>query len=135
MTLKEFFADDHFAAAAGVEIMEIRRGYAKCSMPVTKVVTNASGWVQGGALFTLADLAFAAALNTHDALTVSVNSSIAFFKSARDGMLYAEAHELVDHKKLPYGEVRITNEEGELIALFTSSGYRKHAAIEYDGYE
>lgn len=134
MRLSEFFANDHFAALAGVKLVEVRQGYARATMPVTETVLNASGWVQGGALFTLADLAFAAAVNTHEALTVSVNSHIAFFKSAREGLLTAEAHEVIDHRRLPYGEVRITDENGELLALFTSSGYRKSVTIPYDGY-
>lgn len=134
MTLTEFFSNDHFAALAGVKLVEVQQGYARATMPVTATILNASGWVQGGALFTLADLAFAAAVNTHEALTVSVNSHIAFFKSAREGLLTAEAREVIDHRRLPYGEVRITDESGELLALFTSSGYRKSITIPYDGY-
>lgn len=133
MTLKEFFSQDQFAAHAGVRLLTIEPGHATAIMPVTPVVLNASGWVQGGALFTLADLAFAAAVNTHESLTVSVNSHIAFFKSLRSGHVHAEAKELVDHHRLPYAQVRLTDDEGELIALFTSSGYRKaNARIDVD---
>lgn len=137
MTLKEFFANDRFAQLAGVTITEIGSGYARAMMPVTAAVLNASGWVQGGAIFTLADLTFACAVNTHEQLTVSVNSNLAFFKSARLGAtLYAEARELVDHRRLPFAEVRVTDDAGDLIAVFTSSGYRKtHAAIDYDAYQ
>lgn len=137
MTLKEFFSRDRFAQMAGVRLLTISPGYCRAEMPVTPVVLNASGWVQGGALFTLADLAFAAAVNTHPGLTVSVNSNIAFFRSAREGeTLFAEARELIDHRRLPYAEVRITDSEGQLVALFTSSGYRKQGAtIDFDGLE
>lgn len=137
MTLKEFFCADRFAQLAGVKITEIGQGYARAEMPVTATVLNASGWVQGGAIFTLADLTFACAVNTHEQLTVSVHSNIAFFKSAREGQtLYAEARELVDHRRLPFAEVRITDDEGALVALFTSSGYRKaNASIDYDAFQ
>ena len=39
--------------------------------------------------------------------------------------VYAEARELVDHHRMPYAEVRITDEQGRLVAIFTSGGYRK----------
>lgn len=133
MTLIDFFSKDQFAASAGVRLTCVREGYAEAEMRIGQQVLNASGWVQGGALFTLADLTFAAAVNTHGPLTVSANSHIAFFSSAREGTLHATARELVDHRRLPYGEVRITDDEGHLIALFTSSGYRKsNATIEVD---
>lgn len=137
MTLKELFSNDRFAQMAGVRLLTIREGYARAEMPVTSVVLNASGWVQGGAIFTLADLTFAAAVNTHERLTVSVNSNLAFFKSAREGAtLYAEAHELIDHHRLPFAQVRVTDEQGDLVALFTSSGYRKtNVKIEVDSLE
>ena len=137
MTLKEYLSGDRFAQAAGIRITTIREGYARAEMPVTPVVLNASGWVQGGAIFTLADLAFACAVNTHDRLTVSVNSNLAFFKSARQGAtLYAEAQELINHHRLPYAQVRITDDAGDLVALFTSSGYRKtNVSIGAEGLE
>ena len=61
---KEFFKADCFAMNAGVELIEVKPGYAKARMLVTPDHLNAGGVCQGGALFTLADLAFAAAANT-----------------------------------------------------------------------
>ena len=60
----EFFKADRFAANAGVELMEVTPGYAKARMMVTIEHLNAGGVCQGGALFTLADLAFAAVANS-----------------------------------------------------------------------
>lgn len=125
MTLKEYFGNDNFARLAGAKLISVRSGYAKAAMNITSDVLNASGMVQGGAIFTLADLAFAAAVNTHDNLTVSVNSNIVFLKGAHSGTLTAEAHELFDHSRLPFAQVRVTDENNELVAIFTSSGYRK----------
>jgi len=65
-------------------------------------------------------------VNSHLVLTVSTSSNISFFRSVPLGAtIYAEARELVDHARLPYAEVRITDEQQRLVALFTSSGYRK----------
>ena len=51
--LKEILLHDRFAAEAGVELMEVREGYAKARMQVTEKHLNAGGVCQGGALFTL----------------------------------------------------------------------------------
>ena len=63
-TLKEMLSHDRFAAEAGVELLEVREGYAKARMLVTDKHLNGGGVCQGGALFTLADLAFAAVANS-----------------------------------------------------------------------
>ena len=126
MTLKDFFKGDRFAALAGVELLEVEEGRARARMLVTEEHLNGGGWCQGGALFTLADLAFAAAVNSHLQLTVSTSSNMTFFKSVPLGAyVYAEATETVNHPRVPFAEVRLTDEQGQLIALFTSSGYRK----------
>lgn len=123
--LKVFFLKDRFAVLAGAELMEIREGYAKARMKVTDHHLNGGDVCQGGALFTLADLAFAAAVNSHLTLTFSTSSQITFIRPVASGYVYAEAVEIVNHKRMPFAEVRITDEEGQLVAVFTSSGYRK----------
>ncbi|MBR2234828.1 MAG: PaaI family thioesterase [Prevotella sp.] len=126
MTLKEFFKRDRFAVLAGCELLEIREGYARARMTVEEHHLNGGDFCQGGAIFTLADLAFAAAVNSHLVLTVSTSSNITYFRSVPLGAtVYAEARELVDHHRMPYAEVRITDEQGRLVAIFTSGGYRK----------
>ncbi len=125
MDLKEFFEGDAFAKLIGAELTEISEGYAKAQMLVTENHLNGNGTCQGGAIFTLADLAFAGCVNSHGQVSVSTNANIAFVHAAGKGWLYAEAREIVNHHRLPYGEVRVTDENGQLIAILTSSAYRK----------
>ena len=120
---------DRFAAEAGVELLETGEGYAKARMMITPRHLNAGGVCQGGAIFTLADLAFAAACNGSGRLTVSIQSDIRIFRPETEGFLYAEAREVFDHKRLSCCEVRITNASGELVAAFTGTGYRKEVRI------
>ena len=94
-------------------------------MLVTQEHFNAGGVCQGGALFTLADLAFAAAANSREQLTLSINANITFLRSVKEGYVYAEATEVFNHHRIPFIEVRLTDETGELIGVMTSSGYRK----------
>ena len=123
---KDFFRADRFAANAGVELLDVKTGYAKARMLVTPEHMNAGGVCQGGALFTLADLAFAAVANSHDALTLSINANITFLRSVNEGYVYAEAVEIFNHHRIPFIEVRLLDESGELIGIMTSSGYRKN---------
>jgi len=126
MTLKEFFQNDRFAALAEAQLLEIKSGYARARMVVKEQHLNGGGVCQGGALFTLADLAFAAAVNSHLTLTFSTTSNITFIRSVMLGEeVIAEAREVVNHPRLPFAEVRLTDGQGRLVALFTSSGYRK----------
>ncbi len=125
MKLSEFLLNDRFARQAGAEILTIEPGYAKVRMEVTPDHLNATGVCQGGALFTLADLAFAAVANSYGQITLSLSANITFLKAASNGWLYAEAREVHHHNRIPYIEVRIAQEDGTLIAIMTSSGYRK----------
>ena len=125
MTLKEFFDRDRFAAMIGAELIEIRQGYARARMLVTSEHLNGAGQCQGGAIFTLADLAYAAAVNSHLTLTVAISTNITYVSNVSEGYIYAEATEVVNHRRVPFTEVRVTGEDGRLLAIFTSTGYRK----------
>lgn len=134
-TLKEFLKTDRFATCTGVELLEIKAGYARARMEVTERHLNGGGVCQGGALFTLADLAFAAVANSRKKLTLSVTANITFLRPAKLGYVYADATEVFNHHRIPFVEVKITDEQGELIAIFTSSGYRKETDLPVDALE
>ena len=123
--LKEFFLHDEFARQNGIEIVDIAEGYARTQVHIEPRHLNAGGNVQGGVLFTLADLAFAAATNSHGILTVTSSANITFVRGASSGYITAEAHELVNPHHLPFCEVRVTDEAGNLLGIFTANGYRK----------
>lgn len=126
MTLLESLnANDRFASGIGARIVEIREGYARAELTVEERHVNAAGVCQGGVMYTLGDLAFAAVANCHGVLSLGVNNTITFLKSAQLGeRLKAECTEVCDHHKLPYCDVRITNERGELVAVMTGLAYR-----------
>jgi acyl-CoA thioesterase len=132
VTIRDFFRNDAFAVAAGVELVEAARGYARARMEILPVHLNGGGVCQGGALFTLADFAFAVAANSHAQLTFSICSEIHIFKSECSGFLYAEAREQFCHNRLSNCEVRITNESGELVATFNGTGYRKDVKLPFE---
>ena len=121
---------DRFAANAGCKITEVDTEHAVAEMQVTERHLNGANVCQGGALFTLADLAIAALMNVKGQLTVGINNSIIFVASAKEGdVLRAEAVNICDHHKIPSVEVRVTNQDGRLICHVTGIGYRKTASL------
>ena len=77
MTLKEYITKgDRFAAKVGVEIVSVTENSAVTQLLVTKEHLNAGGVCQGGAIFTVADVALAAVVNTGLMLTLAIDSSI-----------------------------------------------------------
>ncbi len=123
--VKAFFQADRFAANAGIELLEVREGYAKASLVITPEHLNAGGRTQGGALFTLADLTLAAAANSHGSLAFSLSSHITFLRASGTGdTLTAEAHERYIGRTTGCYQIDITNQDGKLVATFESSVFR-----------
>ena len=135
MTLKEYLSqNDRFAANSGCILKDVREGYARAELLVTKEHLNAGGVCQGGAYFTLADIALAAVMNSRGGLTFGIENNIMFLHSAKVGdTLTAEAIEVLNHHRIPYVDVRITNQEGELCCVVTGLAYRKEAKLPVDG--
>ena len=129
MTLLErLYQGDHFAASIGARLTEVREGYAKAELTVEESHLNAAGVCQGGVMYTLSDLAFAGVANCHGTLTLGISNTITFLKSGQLGdRIIAECTEVYDHHKLPYCDIRVTNQDGELLAAMTGLAYRlKH---------
>lgn len=132
MDIFEFLKGDKFALFSGVELLEVGKGYAKARMEIKPMHLNGGGVCQGGAIFTLADLAFAAAVNSHARLTLSIQTNINFFQAESSGYLYAEAVEILDKKRLSSCEVKVTNEKGDLVATLSGTGYRKDMELPFE---
>jgi len=128
-TFPEFLEGDRFAAHCGIELVSVAKGRAVARMTIGAEHLNAVGIVQGGAIFTLADFAFAAASNSHGTVAVAVNVSITFMKSAATGTLTASAREISLNPKLGSYAVDVTDEAGNLIATFQGLVYRKSQPV------
>ena len=134
MTLLERLnTTDRFAASIGAQLTEVREGYAKAEMTVEEHHLNGGNVCQGGAIYTLADLSFAAVSNSHGLLTLGIANNITFLKSAQLGdRLIAECSETFNHHKLPYCDIKVTNQKGELIAMMTGLSYRLKQEMDVD---
>ncbi|NYT12647.1 MAG: PaaI family thioesterase [Methanomassiliicoccales archaeon] len=122
---EEFFSRDSFAKESGVVLLEASPGRARVKMEVAEKHLNSHGTVHGGAIFTLADTAFAVASNSHGVPAASINAHISYMKSVTSGALYAVAEEISLNPKIATYLVSVTDDSDERIATFHGMVYRK----------
>jgi len=116
---------DRFTQWLGLEIDEIGAGFCKLHYLVTDSMLNGFEQVHGGVLFSAADSAFAFACNSHGIITVALDVSISFTRPAQTGDLLAvEAREVHLGNRIGIYDIRTTNREGQLVALFKGTAYR-----------
>ena len=123
--LNERFHHDCFATAVvGAKILAAEPNHAVCVLPLGPQQMNANGTPMGGAIFTLADFAFAVAANGFaERVTVSQHASVTFLAPAKGKELRAEATCLKAGRTLCLYEVRITDELGVCVAHVTVNGF------------
>jgi len=122
--VKHLFANDRFAVHNGIEIVEVEPGCALCRMPLQPFHMNANNTPMGGAIFTLADLAFAAAANTaSEQIVVSQHVSITFLSPTHGKELIAEAKCIKNGRRTCLYEVLVTDETGTKVAYATGNGF------------
>jgi acyl-CoA thioesterase len=120
-----FFEADIFARQTGIELVEVSPGRARVRMEIGEQHLNSHRTVHGGAIFTLADTAFALASNSHGVPAAAINAHISYITAARSGILYADAEEFARNPKLASYTVQVTDENGAKIAIFQGMVYRK----------
>ena len=128
-SLEDLVGNDRFARHSGIELLEAAEGRARAKMEIADAHLNGVNVVHGGAIFTLADLAFAAASNSRGVVAVAINASISYLKAATRGTLIAEAEEVSLHPRLGSYTIRVMDEEGDLVAIFQGMVYRKKERI------
>ena len=103
----------------GIKLEEIRPGYARLTMRVTENMVNGQQVCHGGLIFSLADSSFGFACNSHNQHALAASCSIDFLTPAALGdELTAEANETAHAGRTRIYDVRVTNQEAKLIAVF-----------------
>ena len=116
---ERMWAGDKASQAFGMAVDIERVGTATVRMAVREDMLNGFDVCHGGILFALADTAFAFACNAYERTNFAASASIDFLRPAACGdQLCAIASEEHRGRKNSYYTVRISNQEGELVALF-----------------
>ena len=121
---RELFSKDRFAAKNGAYIVEISEERCVCRMDITDDHRNALGGIMGGAIFTLADFAFAVASNNDHSPTVALDVNIHFLSSSKGNVLTATAMKVKSGRTTSVFEITVTDDAGTDVTLFIGTGYK-----------
>ena len=118
-TAEVMWRDDHASKWLGIQVEEVRPGYARLSMTVTPNMVNGHNLCHAGLIFILADSTFAFACNSHNQRAVAAGASIEFLAPAFLGdVLTAEGVEQALKGRTGVYDMKVTNQKNELIAVF-----------------
>ena len=126
---REFFRGDRFASAAGMTLDELTEEGCTCSVTLSPLHRNALGGVMGGAIFTLADFAFAVACNQDHSPTVAIDVSIHFLSAPKGERLIARARRVKSGRTTGVWEVAVSDDLGRDVALFVGTGFKQQNNI------
>jgi acyl-CoA thioesterase len=119
-------AREPFCLKFGLQLVELDEGYAKVEMTFTPDMENMLGMAHGGALFALIDEAFETASNSHGTVAVALNMNITYVSSPAPGSrLTAEAREFSRTNKTANYDIKVVDQQGNLLASCQSLVYRK----------
>ncbi len=128
--VNQMVQDDFFSQWLGIEIIEVKEGYAKTKMGVRKEMVNGLGIVHGGIAFSLADSTFAFACNNRNNFSVALDTSINFLKPVHvDDVLVAEAREIHNGKSTGLYQITITNQNQHIVAIFKGTCFRTNKML------
>lgn len=124
--IKEYLnTRDRFCVANDMKITVLSEGYAEAEMPVSDNKLNGLDVVQGGAIYTLADFAFAGASNANkdDRRCIGSATSINYIRPGTGSKLKAVAKIIHAGKKTCLSSVEVFNDQNKLVATATFQGF------------
>ncbi len=121
---REYFSKDRFATENGMVLEELDENHAVCSLELSDRHRNAYGGVMGGAIFTLADFAFAALSNDMENVTVAQQVSINYLSASKGTRLVARASYRKNGRSSCVVNVDVTDDVGRDVAQFVGTGFK-----------
>lgn len=121
---RAYFSADRFATENGITLDELDAEHSVTSMTISDRHRNAFGGVMGGAIFTLADFAFAALTNDRKKKTVAQQVSISYLSTPKGARLIATARYRKDGRSSCVVNVDVTDDTGRDIAQFVGTGFK-----------
>jgi acyl-CoA thioesterase len=123
--LRDHIQSDPWAAALGIQYLDLRRGYCRLSLRLQPHMVNFQGYPHGSVIFSLADVAFGAACNSHGETAVALTVTIGFLAAVKpDSTLIAEGRETTQGRRAGFYEVEVATEDGTPVALVHCVAHR-----------
>ena len=128
--IREKVSKDPYAKTLGIRVVEVREGYAKAMLTVSDNTLNFHGVAHGGLIASLADVAFAAASNSHNKRALALSLCINYRRPVKVGeTLIAEAFEESLGNITALYRIVVKNSEGHLVASCEGLVYRLNEAV------
>jgi acyl-CoA thioesterase len=122
----DHFKKDKYAESLGISIEKVEEGYAEVTMSVNENMVNFHGTANGGAIFSLADAAFAYASNSYGQTAVGLTITMNYMQAGVvNEKLKAVAKEDNKSNRIGLYRIEVLNQKDELIALAEGMVYRK----------
>ena len=121
---REYFSKYRFATENGIVLDELDDEHAVTSLRLEARHRNAFGGVMGGAIFTLADFAFAALTNGRGKVTVAQQVSINYLSPCKGEKIVATARYKKDGRSSCVVNVDVVDDTGREIAQFVGTGFK-----------
>ena len=120
--VRELFDRDRYAAHLGMELIDDDPAHVVVSMPLRKDHENFYDVTHGGAMFSLADCAFALASNAAGDRAVAIDTHLVLTAATRHGdVLTAVAQEATRGRTLGTYRITISRADGRVCGLFTGT--------------
>lgn len=122
-----------FAQALNMELVELEDGHSVVEMMYDpENMKNMYDQAHGGALFGLIDEAFETAAQTKGTLAVALNVNITYVASPQPGSkLRAEAKQVSQTKKTASFDIKITDQDGNMITICQALAYQTGKPIPF----
>lgn len=115
-----------YAKLFGIKVLKLEEGHSVVFMKVKKNYNNIFGISHGGAVFSVLDVAFGSAVNSHGTVAVALNVNVNYVKPAIEGdELTAEATEISRSGKIAICNIIVKNKPGSIIATAQALAYLK----------
>jgi acyl-CoA thioesterase len=116
---------DEFSRWLGIEVVDAGVKRAKVRLTVRPEMMNGFGVGHGGVVYSLADSAFAFAVNSGGEITVAVDCTVSYPAAVKAGdVLTAIATEQTSTRRLAFCEVTVRNQEDMVVGHFRGTAYR-----------
>ncbi|WP_255191427.1 hydroxyphenylacetyl-CoA thioesterase PaaI [Natronobeatus ordinarius] len=117
--------DDPYCAHLGIELVDIGSGTATTELTITEDLLNFHGTPHGGAVYSVADAAFAAASNSHGDAAFALETNISYLAPVEVGeTLTATATETHAGGRTAEYQIPVTGPDDERIATFRGRVYK-----------